>query len=292
MAGIFDGELTDFATQHPANAGGGVPCFVGARSGGALAHLQVVLSEGECGTLQQIGRGESPPALVRDEDDALRIDQRDVGGNGIEDLHLGLGLQLGGGFTGPLGREVGHREAQSFLALLVGRHRGQQLSPTTGAVTLHQAQFDRRGRERERGGRAGGGVDRQQFFKQEIKCVLILPQDVAGKWFRGQLAAGDAKQGGEREVGFEDQALRADGAVANGGEIVEVEIAGAGGGEFVLRPAQLLVLHFQLDLVDLQLVQQRARCFRRRRRQIRRRRGGLGLVGRFRLRAQLGGGGR
>ena len=40
------------------------------------------------------------------------------------------------------------------------------------------------------------------------------------------------------------------------GELVEVEIAVAGAGQLELRSPQLLVLHVQLDLVDLQFVDQ------------------------------------
>jgi len=44
--------------------------------------------------------------------------------------------------------------------------------------------------------------------------------------------------------------------ITHRGQVVEAEIPGVRDGEFVLRGAQLLVLHLQLDLVYLKLVEQ------------------------------------
>ena len=46
--------------------------------------------------------------------------------------------------------------------------------------------------------------------------------------------------------------------IADRRQVEQIEIAGAGGFQFLLGAAQLMILHFQLNLVHLQFVQRLA----------------------------------
>ena len=96
---------------------------------------------------------------------------------------------------------------------------------------------------------------REEGFAHEVENILVCRKDRLGDPLVGQLAPWPAEQGGGREVAFLDQPRFADGDIADRGHIEEIEIAGTRGVQRCLRLAQLLVLHFQLDLVDEQLVQ-------------------------------------
>ena len=69
---------------------------------------------------------------------------------------------------------------------------------------------------------------------------------------------------GARQVDFRDQALAGQGQVADRGELVEVHVAVARFLQGELGAPQLLVLHLQLDLVHLELVQELLGGLRRR----------------------------
>ena len=87
--------------------------------------------------------------------------------------------------------------------------------------------------------------------------VLVFGKDIVGDWLSGQITSAPAQQAGPREVGLPNQPLLADSEITHGCPIVEVEIAGPRGFEFILGPAQFLVLHLQLDLMHLQFVDSR-----------------------------------
>ena len=54
---------------------------------------------------------------------------------------------------------------------------------------------------------------------------------------------------------MQDQAVAAEGAITDGGQVIEVKIALAGDLDLRLSAAQLLVLHLQFNLMDMQLMQ-------------------------------------
>ena len=56
------------------------------------------------------------------------------------------------------------------------------------------------------------------------------------------------------EVGFHDETVPVEGQIADGGEVIEVGIPGAGFIELRLVPAKLIVLHLEFNLVHPQLV--------------------------------------
>ena len=64
----------------------------------------------------------------------------------------------------------------------------------------------------------------------------------------------DAEQGPGPQIGLLNRALSIQREVAGRGKIVEIHITIARRFECQLSPAQLLVLHLQLDLMDLQLL--------------------------------------
>jgi len=68
-------------------------------------------------------------------------------------------------------------------------------------------------------------------------------------------ASGHAQQRGGGDVGFQNQPLFADRAVAHRGEVIEVEIARPDGVQLQLRMPELLVLHLQFNLMHLQFMQ-------------------------------------
>ena len=97
---------------------------------------------------------------------------------------------------------------------------------------------------------------RQEPFAEQVVDVLVARDDEAEQGPVDHLAAFHAQQVGGSEVSFQDQSCFIEGQIAHRRELVEVEVPGARGGDFLLRPAQLLVLHLELDLVHLQLVEQ------------------------------------
>ena len=71
-----------------------------------------------------------------------------------------------------------------------------------------------------------------------------------------QVIAGQTQHRRQGQIGLPDQTLAVDQAITDRRLVIEFDIAGLAGLEFLLHPAQLLVLHFQLDLVQLQILQQ------------------------------------
>lgn len=82
-----------------------------------------------------------------------------------------------------------------------------------------------------------------------MKHVGVFLEDEARDRLSDQRAACRAQQVGGGQVGLPHQALDAQGAIAHGRQVIQVEIAGARQVQRRLRMAQLLVLHLQLDLL-------------------------------------------
>ena len=103
----------------------------------------------------------------------------------------------------------------------------------------------------------------QEALPAPVVEVLTFLGDKCGQAPSDQRAAPQVEECGGGEVRFEDQALLAERAIADRGQIVEVEIPRPGGVQLRLRPPQLLVLHLEFDLVHAQLVERGAQGFRR-----------------------------
>ena len=71
-----------------------------------------------------------------------------------------------------------------------------------------------------------------------------------------QRGADDAQQAGPGQIGFADASLAIEGQVAHRGEIVEIGDLFQHRLQLTARARQFRVLHLQLDLVDLQLIEQ------------------------------------
>ena len=134
-----------------------------------------------------------------------------------------------------------------------------------------------------------GFAGRKDLFVAQVVAVHVFFVDEPGERLFDQRAAGHAQQGGGGEVGFQDQAVLAEGDIAHGRQVVEVEIAGAGDVQCRLGAAQFLVLALQLDLVNAQLVERLLHFRRSEGREGFRRLGGVLPGGRFGLLARLGG---
>ena len=102
--------------------------------------------------------------------------------------------------------------------------------------------------------------------------VLVFGKDKMGQRLLDQSDFPHTQQSGPREVRLQDQPLLAEGEIAHRRQIVQVEVPRPRDFEFALGPAQFLILHLQLDLMHLQLVEQ-APGFLGRQRDL-----GLGLV--------------
>ena len=87
----------------------------------------------------------------------------------------------------------------------------------------------------------------------------------AGQPLPGQRDPGHTQQGRGSKIGIDDEPLFADGDIAHLRQVVEIEITRLRINQFSLRPAQRIVLHFQLDLVDPQLVERMPGLFERHR---------------------------
>ena len=103
----------------------------------------------------------------------------------------------------------------------------------------------------------------QEVLPAAVVEVLTFLGDECGQAPSDQSAAPQVEEYGCGEVRFEDQPLLPYRAIADRGQVVEVEIPRPGGVQLGLRPAQLLVLHLEFDLVHAQLVERGAQGFRR-----------------------------
>ena len=115
------------------------------------------------------------------------------------------------------------------------------MHPEDRAVRLQQAQFKVL--------RLGA---RKKLFTLLVVEILVILEDEVGERPVEQPATSHAEHLHGGEVGLLDQPRLADGDIAHRGQIVEIEVARPCGFEIHLRPAQLLILHLQLDLMHAQ----------------------------------------
>jgi hypothetical protein len=80
--------------------------------------------------------------------------------------------------------------------------------------------------------------------------------DETGQSLLRQETALDPEQGGRREIGLLDHTRLAQREIADGRELVEIEVARVQERQFVLCAVQFLVLQFQLDLMHAQFMDQ------------------------------------
>ncbi len=64
-----------------------------------------------------------------------------------------------------------------------------------------------------------------------------------------------SQQTNDRKIGLQDQPLFAEGDIPHRGQFVQLEIARPRSLQFLLGPAQLLVLHLQLNLMHPQFME-------------------------------------
>ena len=95
----------------------------------------------------------------------------------------------------------------------------------------------------------------EELFAATVVDVRVFCENEPGEWLLDQRAPGHTQQGSGGEVGLQDQAVIAEGDIADRRQVVEIEIACPHGVQFHLRPPQIFVLHLQLDLVYAQVVQ-------------------------------------
>ena len=93
--------------------------------------------------------------------------------------------------------------------------------------------------------------------------VPVFEGDKACQRLFYQSASCHPKQSSSGEIGFQDQTFFAECDIAHRRQIVEVKIPCPRGFQFLLRPAKLLVLHLQLDLMNPQFVERPPCCFGR-----------------------------
>lgn len=86
------------------------------------------------------------------------------------------------------------------------------------------------------------------------KDISVLGAHVKNEGLAYETAALYAEQGGARQVYLRGQPFRIEGEIADRGEVIEVDIFLSGFRDHPLGALKLLVLHFELDLVDLQLM--------------------------------------
>ena len=174
--------------------------------------------------------------------------------------------------------ETARELADGFHLLRLEKLRLAVLERRLGALALGDVSQRDPARRRAVGHRRGGGVHvrperssvafhhpqlvRLRFagldeFPAVLEVdILVVSEDEPGPRFRDERSASDAQHRRGRQVGLPDHALVADGEVADRGEVVEVEVPRPRVLQFRLRPAQFLVLHLELDLMDVKFVEQ------------------------------------
>ncbi len=101
----------------------------------------------------------------------------------------------------------------------------------------------------------------QQGLTALVVDVLVGAHNESAHILLDQFIARQVQHRRRGEVGLQNQALFVDRAIANGGQIKQVKVARARAVQLLLGVAQLLVLHFQFNLVHLQFVQKLAYAF-------------------------------
>ena len=200
----------------------------------------------------QAGRGDGQLEVVHHHRQLVVEVVGDGAGHARQALHLlsllELPLELQALLLVPFAiRDVAH-DGSAHLggAVGAGRRGGFQARPELRAIGLSQAHFDDL--------RHAGG---QQTLQVQVVRILIVGREEARHPLIDQGTSRHAEQRCGRQVGFDDQTCVADGDVAHGRHVVQIEVAGTGCLQRRLGAPQLFVLHLELDLVDAQVVQYR-----------------------------------
>ena len=99
---------------------------------------------------------------------------------------------------------------------------------------------------------AGAGKDRLQKGRESRPARQIHK---TSQRLVDQSGALDTKQGGAGQIDFQNQPFLIDGEVADGREIIEVEIGFQQRFHLVARRLQLGILQFEFELMNLQLME-------------------------------------
>ena len=247
-AGVFQlkGRLGAGQDRLEARAGGRGLGAGGERGGGG-AEVQVVPPDGIGGGSRGVRRRERPaPSAVAEQDERLRIEHDDVVVDGVE--HAGvegvlLVEQVFGLFAA---RDIGDDDTQVGRLVGIEPGGGVQLGPEPAPRVLFSRQAQRAG------GRGGAGVAEEE---EGGGAVRWFRANEAGEGLLDQFAPTAAEQRREGEIGFQDQTLGVDGAIADRREIIEVEVTLLRPREFRLGAEQFFVLHLQLELMDAHLME-------------------------------------
>jgi hypothetical protein len=89
-----------------------------------------------------------------------------------------------------------------------------------------------------------------------FQSVVRIAADVTRKLCLRESATADTEHCRQRQICREDRTFAVERDVSDGGEFVEIRVTIVSTGEFGLGIAQLLVLKFQLDLVNLQFTEE------------------------------------
>ncbi len=147
--------------------------------------------------------------------------------------------------------DVVHHDAAYGCSVCIPDGRCRHMRPEYGSVRFCHAQLALL--------RFAGA---EEMSVVQIVDVPVLFEDETDDRLPEQRVPGDAQQGCYGQVGFEDQPLFGNGAIAHGRQVIEVEIACPRRVQFHLHPAQFRILHLQFDLMDMQFVEHLPR-FRR-----------------------------
>lgn len=90
---------------------------------------------------------------------------------------------------------------------------------------------------------------------EKIVGVLVLGEEEVGKELRGELCSRHTQHDGAGTIDRHQQVFRAQGKISDRCQVIVIEILVPRSFQFYLDAAQLLILHFQLDLMHLQLVE-------------------------------------
>ena len=128
----------------------------------------------------------------------------------------------------------------SAIGILCGN--GSQVSPEVRAIVAVHAQLALLGLSH-----------RKELFAMPVVNVLVFTHDEAGEGLLGERASRHAQEGGDGEVCLRDQSALVEGQVAHGCQVVEIEILRTLDVQLCLRATQLLILHLEFDLINLEL---------------------------------------
>ena len=164
-------------------------------------------------------------------------DQEPVGGSVQDRLEEGLRFDQ---FA-----DVGDRHANDRLLVPVRMALADDLGVEGGAIA--QAKCEREGSRL---------LPAEQGSEEQVPSVRVAQRDVSHEGMPEETLSIHAEPRRRVQVRCDDAALLVEGEVADRGEVVEIHVLLVRLLDLVLIAAQLLVLHLQLDLMDLELVQE------------------------------------